>query len=55
MDPLTAVRGQGEQLEKGVKAHEQLELGDECVASRLQAGEDCPEELFNFLHGGTTV
>ena len=50
VDPLTTVREQFEQLEKCVKAREQLGLCDEHVSSRSQAEEGCTEELFDFLH-----
>ena len=50
VDPLTTVREQFEQLEKRVKAQEQLGFCDERVSSRSQAEEGYTEELFDFLH-----
>uniref|UniRef100_A0A8D2M1S9 Ubiquinol-cytochrome C reductase hinge domain-containing protein n=1 Tax=Zonotrichia albicollis TaxID=44394 RepID=A0A8D2M1S9_ZONAL len=41
---------QCEQIEKCVKAREQLELCNERVASRSHTEEQCTEELFDFLH-----
>ncbi|KAF2978004.1 hypothetical protein EK904_011518 [Melospiza melodia maxima] len=50
VDPLTTLREQCEQIEKCVKAREQLELCNERVASRSHTEEQCTEELFDFLH-----
>ncbi|NWI66053.1 QCR6 protein, partial [Todus mexicanus] len=49
-DPLTTIREHCEQMEKCVKAREQLELCDARVSSRSQTEEQCTEELFDFLH-----
>ncbi|XP_055972257.1 cytochrome b-c1 complex subunit 6, mitochondrial-like [Sorex fumeus] len=50
VEPLTKVKKQCEQLEKCVKAQELLETCDQRVSSKTQTEEDCPEELFDFLH-----
>ncbi|XP_069591983.1 cytochrome b-c1 complex subunit 6, mitochondrial [Ranitomeya imitator] len=50
VDPLTTVREHCEQMEKCVKAREQLEMCEARVTSRSHTEEQCTEELFDFLH-----